>query len=460
MWTRVSVVLSVALLSVTVLALVPAPARAGAQSGRVVVKPPVPDAVQDPAGDVSTPPGDILGSGFAQSPTSFVFGVKVKSPVDPATNAEWLNGIASIRWGLDVDNDGAPDYVVFLVSDLDGGLLATLGSVAVMTPPCIGRGALVAGYGYTATFPTKCLPTGLKFQFRVQMSFSADEVPFADFAPDPGFGPVLETAPTPVKPIKPPPAPSTKPAVAASGYWMLGADGHVYPFGGAVGFPGLVANAVALAPRTDGRGYWLADATGHVFAHGTAVFHGGSPALRLRERVTTIAATASGNGYWLFSDEGRAFAFGDAHSYGDLSGTHLNGPIIASAATPSGKGYYMVGTDGGIFAFGDARFHGSTGNLRLNEPIVGMAPTPNGGGYWLVGSDGGVFAFNAPFRGSMGAMRLNQPVDGLVAYGNGYLMAAADGGVFDFSNRAFAGSLAAHPPPAPIVGLAAFAIGV
>jgi hypothetical protein len=56
----------------------------------------------------------------------------------------------------------------------------------------------------------------------------------------------------------------------------------------------------------------------------------------------------------------------------------------------------------------------------------------------------------------MGSVALNQPVDGLVAYGNGYLMVASDGGVFDFSNRAFLGSLANRALPAPIVGIAAF----
>jgi hypothetical protein len=49
---------------------------------------------------------------------------------------------------------------------------------------------------------------------------------------------------------------------------------------------------------------------------------------------------------------------------------------------------------------------------------------------------------------------LNKPVNGLVAYGNGYLMVASDGGVFTFSNKAFVGSLGSNPPSAPIVGIA------
>jgi hypothetical protein len=94
------------------------------------------------------------------------------------------------------------------------------------------------------------------------------------------------------------------------------------------------------------------------------------------------------------------------------------------------------------------------GSAHLNRPIVGLSPTPDNRGYWLVASDGGVFAFAAPFRGSLGRVTLNKPVNGLVAFGNGYLMVSSDGGVFNFSNRQFVGSLGAHPPSAPIVGIA------
>jgi Phage tail lysozyme len=245
-----------------------------------------------------------------------------------------------------------------------------------------------------------------------------------------------------------------------SGYWMLGADGAVYPFGSASNSGSAPSPAVAIAARADGRGYWVVDPGGEVRHFGEAAGdHGGLPLLRLDESVTTISATPSGNGYWLFTNRGRAFAYGDAHFYGDMSTVPLNGPIVASVATPTGHGYYMVGSDGGVFSFGDARFHGSTGNLRLNRPVVGIAPTPDNRGYWLVASDGGVFAFSAPFRGSMGGTRLNRDVNGVVSYGNGYLMVASDGGVFDFSDKEFLGSI----PPAvvfsPIIGIAAYVIG-
>ena len=58
----------------------------------------------------------------------------------------------------------------------------------------------------------------------------------------------------------------------------------------------------------------------------------------------------------------------------------------------------------------------------------------------------------------MGAVRLNKPVTGMVAFGNGYLMVAEDGGIFNFSDRPFDGSLGANPPVNPIVAVAALPI--
>jgi hypothetical protein len=114
----------------------------------------------------------------------------------------------------------------------------------------------------------------------------------------------------------------------------------------------------------------------------------------------------------------------------------------------------MVASDGGIFAFGDARFFGSMGGKKLNAPVQSLVPDGDGEGYWLVASDGGIFAFNAPFRGSMGGRPLNKPVSGMVPFGNGYLMVGEDGGIFNFSDRLFLGSLGATPPARPVIAVA------
>ena len=246
-----------------------------------------------------------------------------------------------------------------------------------------------------------------------------------------------------------------------AGYWMLGADGAVYPFGaaGSFGNAAIAAgrSAVDLEPTPSGRGYWVLDDAGGVTAFGEATGFGGVPAAVLApgEKPTSLSATPTGQGYWVFTSRGRAVSFGDARFLGDVSALTLNGPVLDSVATPSGQGYYMVASDGGIFAFGDARFAGSMGGRPLNAPVQSLVPDGDGAGYWLVASDGGIFAFDAAFKGSMGGVRLARPVTGMVRYGDGYLMVGEDGGIFDFSSLPFAGSLGAAPPARPITSVAA-----
>jgi len=273
------------------------------------------------------------------------------------------------------------------------------------------------------------------------------------------WGPPIPTAetPGPAAPAAIPPGPTAPPG---SGYWMLGAAGRVYSFGGAGYFadarpllpPGR--SAVDVEPTPSAQGYWVVDDRGDVFPFGDASYRGGTPSLGGGEAVTSMSATPGGAGYWLFTNTGRVLAYGDAPFLGDMAGHALNGPVLGSVRTPSGRGYYMVASDGGIFSFGDAAFHGSMGGQRLNGPVVGLAPDPDGSGYWLVASDGGIFSFAAPFKGSMGGRPLNRPVAGMVAYGDGYLMVASDGGIFDFSAKPFLGSLGSNPPASPVVAVA------
>ncbi|MGH8999574.1 MAG: hypothetical protein ACRDY7_09300, partial [Acidimicrobiia bacterium] len=248
------------------------------------------------------------------------------------------------------------------------------------------------------------------------------------------------------------------------GYWMLGSDGAVYPFGQAKDHGGPSAALGAGTPAVDleatpaGDGYWVVDAVGRVFDHGAARHFGelAPGQLRRGEQVTSLSATPSGKGYWIFTSAGRVLGLGDAAFFGDMGDTRLNAPVLDSVPTPSGRGYYMVAGDGGIFTFGDANFWGSMGGIRLNAPVQSLVPDPDGKGYWLVASDGGVFSFEAGFRGSMGNVRLNQPMTGMVAYGDGYLMVAEDGGIFNFGPPdGFKGSLGNNPPANPVVSVAA-----
>jgi hypothetical protein len=275
----------------------------------------------------------------------------------------------------------------------------------------------------------------------------------------PGGGPGGSTTTTTGPNSPAPPRPS--PAGGKSGYWMVGSDGRVHPFGDsrALGNAPVPAGAEAvdLEPTPSGNGYWIVDDAGHVFAMGDARYLGAVDASKLAagEKVTSLSSTRSGNGYWIFTTRGRVINFGDAVHRGDMSATRLNGPVLDSIPTASGNGYYMVASDGGIFSFGDAKFHGSMGDKKLNAPVQSLVPDGDNVGYWLVASDGGIFSFQAPFKGSMGSTKLNKPVTGMVRFGNGYLMVAEDGGIFNFSDKPFHGSLGNNPPARPIVSVAA-----
>ena len=76
----------------------------------------------------------------------------------------------------------------------------------------------------------------------------------------------------------------------------------------------------------------------------------------------------------------------------------------------------------------------------------------------LAAQDGGVFNYGTvQFAGSMGGRHLNTPVVGIAATpdGRGYWMVASDGGVFNFGDAAFYGSMGGQHLNAPVVGIAA-----
>ena len=73
-------------------------------------------------------------------------------------------------------------------------------------------------------------------------------------------------------------------------------------------------------------------------------------------------------------------------------------------------------------------------------------------------SDGGIFNFgDAGFLGSMGGKHLNKPVVGIAgtSTGAGYTEVASDGGVFNFGDSAFTGSMGGMHINKPMVGIAA-----
>jgi hypothetical protein len=247
------------------------------------------------------------------------------------------------------------------------------------------------------------------------------------------------------------------------GYWALGRDGGLYPFGQAQLHPGLAGQAVpspaaAVASTKSGKGYWVLGATGKLVAFGDAAFFGSTETLRLNAPVVRIEPTASGLGYWVLGADGGIFTFGDAGFHGSTGAVKLNAPIVGMARTPTGNGYWLLGRDGGVFTFGDAAFHGSTGAIKLNAPVVSITPAATGRGYWLVASDGGVFSFGVPFYGSIPGLKVagTPPSVQIRSTGTakGYYVLGLDGGVFTFGDARFHGAQPGLAGPTAAVDLA------
>jgi hypothetical protein len=209
------------------------------------------------------------------------------------------------------------------------------------------------------------------------------------------------------------------------GYVLAGADGSVTAFGNAIAYGSVGAGqltapivGVSMTPLsqtgTSGLGYWLVGSDGNVYPFGTdALSFGSTVGTPLNQPIVGMAPTPDGEGYWLVARDGGVFSFGDANFFGSQGGKPLNAPVVGIIPTADGQGYWLVASDGGVFSFGDANFYGSMGGKHLNQPVVGIIPTAGGAGYSLVARDGGIFSFgDASFFGSMGGQPLNAPIVG------------------------------------------------
>ncbi len=255
------------------------------------------------------------------------------------------------------------------------------------------------------------------------------------------------------------PAPTTD-----TGYWVVGANGAVLPFGSAPYYGSMVgtklnAPVIATAPTSDGKGYWLLGADGGVFTFGDARFYGSTGAMVLNKPIVGMASTADGNGYWLVASDGGIFTFGDATFYGSTGNNPPAYPIVGMARTPDGGGYWLVDSIGQVFNFGDAGFHGSLPSIGVMPayPIVGMVPTADGNGYWLVGADGGIFSFgDAGFVGSLGGKGvLNVVSVTSTPDSRGYMVVTSTGVVYTFGDATSYGD-----PASNVAGWSGQAIGV
>ena len=180
-------------------------------------------------------------------------------------------------------------------------------------------------------------------------------------------------------------------------------------------------------------------------------------------------------GYTMTAADGGVFNFGQADYFGSLPGLGVKpaAPVVGIAPSRDNGGYWLAGADGGVFNFGDAASLGSLPGMHIHPaaPIAGIAathqgpggpggggPAPNGIGFYLVGQDGGVYNFgDARFFGSMGGKPLAKPVVGMAVTpdNKGYWLVAQDGGVFTFGDARFFGSMGGKPLAKPVVGIAA-----
>ena len=97
-------------------------------------------------------------------------------------------------------------------------------------------------------------------------------------------------------------------------------------------------------------------------------------------------------------------------------------------------------------------------NKTVNHIHLLNSATPLGVGYRLYAADGGVFNFgDASYFGSMGGKPLNKPIVGAAptTIGLGYWLVATDGGIFSFGNASFYGSAGHLTLNKPVVGMAA-----
>ena len=89
-----------------------------------------------------------------------------------------------------------------------------------------------------------------------------------------------------------------------------------------------------MTPTPSGKGYWMVGTDGAVFPYGDAAALGSASALR---SVAALASTPTGAGYWAVGADGSLAAFGDAADLGRPTG-QLAKPIVGMAVVPASDG--------------------------------------------------------------------------------------------------------------------------
>jgi Ice-binding-like len=306
-----------------------------------------------------------------------------------------------------------PDVVTFISPTPTSALISTTTDTVSATGSYGDTGAIT----YASMTPSVCTvgstSGALTYVTPGTCTVGATQAAYVTAADGPAAG---ETNVTVSVPATKPAAPTSPPAAAAMGYYLVGSDGGIFTFGG-------------------------------------AQFYGSTGSLKLQRPVVGITATVNEGGYWLVASDGGIFSFGNAGFYGSIpglglapadtvGGKHLNAPIVGMVPSFDGGGYFMVASDGGVFAFGDAAFEGSCPGIGgCGGAAVAVAPDASGRGYWLITATGNIYTFgNATYFGAPGPQ--NSPVTSMVRTtdGLGYWVLLANGVVFAYGDAVDRGS--------------------
>ena len=178
-----------------------------------------------------------------------------------------------------------------------------------------------------------------------------------------------------------------RPAAASSGgYWLVGSDGNVYPFGvpahGSLAGRPPARPIVGVAATPAGRGLLAGRHRRRRSSPSVTPASSARPAPSgSTSRSSAWPPRPPATGYWLVATDGGIFSFGDAAllrldrgASGSTSRSSAWPPRRPAAATGSSP------SDGGIFSFGDAGFFGSTGaHPASTSRSSAWSPSPTGG---------------------------------------------------------------------------------
>ena len=115
-----------------------------------------------------------------------------------------------------------------------------------------------------------------------------------------------------------------------------------------------------------------------------------------------MAPSVDGDGYAVLTSFGRLFGYGDFPDDGDASGLGARRPDRGRGDCKTGATAWPRPTGASSTTAGP-RSSGRWAGGRSTRRWSGWRPPPPGQGYWFVAADGGIFDYgDAPFHGSMG----------------------------------------------------------